>query len=161
MTVLVGANDACTLREEEMTPVADFGAQFAATLAALRTNAPTTRVYVLSIPDVYQLWEQLRDNPQAVLVWNSFDICQSMLQRPRSMAPADQARRERVRQRIVDYNAQLAAVCVTDAHCHYDGDAVFTSALQRSDISSFDYFHLSLTGQARLAATAWQAANLD
>jgi hypothetical protein len=115
----------------------------------------------LPYPNIYQLWEQLRDNPQAVLVWNNFDICQSMLQRPRSMAPEDQARRERVRQRIIDYNAHLAAVCATDAHCYYNGNAVFKSTLQGSDISPFDYFHLSLTGQTRLAATAWQAANFD
>ena len=78
-----------------------------------------------------------------------------MLANPESTAQVDVERRARVRQRIVEYNTQLAEVCATFIHCRYDGGAFFDGALSPSDISTIDYFHPSLGGQARLAAVSY------
>jgi len=158
VTVLAGGNDACALSEAAMTPVETFRQQFSAAMAHLAEGSPQARVLVLSIPDPIQLWALYRDNANAVAIWNLFDVCQAALERPRSDAPEDVARRERVRQRVIDYNRQLAEVCAQYPRCRYDGGAVFNSTLDLADISPFDYFHLSARGQARLAETAWAAS---
>jgi hypothetical protein len=80
-----------------------------------------------------------------------------MLTRPGSTAQADVDRRARVRQRVIDYNAELAAVCAAYVHCHFDGNAVFGTDFMRSDVSTRDYFHPSVSGQAKPAAISWAA----
>lgn len=160
VTVLVGGNDACALTEAAMTPVDAFRKQFADAMAVLAEGSPQSRVLVLSIPDPTRLLPLFRDNSRATLVWDAFDVCQTALVRPTSEAPADVARRDRVRQRIVDYNRQLAEVCAQYRQCRYDGGAVFNGALEAADVSPFDYFHLSARGQGRLAELAWAASGL-
>ncbi len=90
-------------------------------------------------------------------MWRLTGFCKSMLANPGSTAPADMARRERVRQRIVDYNTVLADVCAAYARCRFDGNAVFDYPFQPKDVSTWDYFHPSREGQRVLAAVTWQA----
>lgn len=155
-TILMGANDACASSEAGMTPVAVFRAQFEAAMSALSAGSPNARIYVVSIPDIYRLWLILRDNRAARTTWNLLRICQSLLARPASTAPADVARRSRVRQRIIAYNAQLASVCAGYVHCRFDGNAVFGYPYQPRHVSRRDYFHPSLEGQTTLAEITWR-----
>lgn len=157
VTVLMGANDACASSEAAMTPVAEFRSQFEAAFAELSAGSPQAYVYVVSIPDVYRLWLIFHDDAQARLVWRLTGFCKSMLANARSTAAADEARRQRVRQRIIDYNAVLANGCAVYVRCHFDGNAVFDYAFQRKDVSKVDYFHPSREGQRVLAAVTWEA----
>ncbi len=157
VTILLGANDACTATEQAMTPVATFHTQFQTALDALAAGSPNTRIFVLSIPDIYNLWNILKDNASARSTWSLFNICQSMLANPTSIDPVDVARRARVRQRVVDYNTELANVCATNIHCRFDNNAVFNTAFIPSDISTRDYFHPSISGQTKLAAGSYAA----
>lgn len=157
VTILMGGNDACASSEAAMTPVATFAAQVQAALAALSAGLPDARIFVVSIPDIYNLWAIYRDSLTARLVWTVAGICQSMLARPGSMAQADVDRRARVRQRVVDYNGQLALICAAFIHCRFDGNTVFNTPFVRSDVTTRDYFHPSLSGQVRLAAISWAA----
>ncbi len=156
LTVLIGGNDLCTDTVAEMTPVSVFHDQFQAAMATLDTGSPGTHVYVVSIPDVYQLWSLFRNNFFARFVWASADICQSLLANPASTQAADVQRRAAVRQRNIDYNAALAEVCAQFATCLFDGNAAFNTALTTSDVSG-DYFHPSIAGQAKLASVSWAA----
>jgi hypothetical protein len=135
-----------------------FRTQFNTAMTTLTTGLPGARIYVVSIPDVYRLWEVYRTSFTAWLVWSSARICQSLLANPWSYAPADVARRARVRERNIAYNTQLAEVCAAYATCRFDGNAVFNTPFARSDVSTRDYFHPSLAGQAKLAAVSWDAA---
>jgi lysophospholipase L1-like esterase len=157
VTVLMGANDVCSSSEASMTPVPTFRAQFQTAMQTLTTGLPAARIYVVSIPDVYRLWEVYRTSVTAWLVWSSAGICQSLLANPWSYSSADVARRARVRQRNIDYNTQLAEVCAAFVTCRFDGNAVFNTAFVRSDVTTRDYFHPSLAGQAKLAAVSWAA----
>ena len=157
VTILMGANDACASSEPGMTPVATYRSQFAAAMAALSGGLPSARIYVVSIPDLYRLWEIYHDSFAARFTWSLVGICQSMLARPGSTAQADVDRRLRVRQRVIDYNAQLAAVCAAYIHCRFDGNAAFNTDFVRSDVSTRDYFHPSVAGQAKAAAVTWAA----
>jgi len=157
VTVLMGGNDVCTSSESTMTSVTTFRSQFTTAMNAITVGSPSTRVYVVSIPNVYNLWAVLKDNFTARAVWALFGVCQSMLANPQSTAQPDVDRRARVLQREVDFNATLAAVCALYTHCLYDGGAVFGTTFTASDVTSRDYFHPSISGQAKLAAVTWAA----
>ena len=157
VTVLMGANDACAASEAAMTPVGEFRAQFAEAMATVSTGSPQALVYVVSIPDIYRLWAILHDDPAARLVWQLTGFCRSMLARPGSTAPEDEARRQRVRQRVIAYNEVLGSVCATYVLCRFDGNAVFDYPFAPRHVSRRDYFHPSLEGQRVLAEVSWEA----
>ncbi len=155
VTILIGANDLCTRTVGGMTSVADFRSQFEQAMIALSAGSPRARIHVVSIPNVYRLWLILKDDLVARLVWRTLDVCQSLLERPRSTDPSDVTRRATVRQRTIDFNAQLADVCAMYIHCRFDQNAVFTDPFRSDDVSTRDYFHPSLQGQERLAKVSW------
>lgn len=157
VTVLMGGNDVCTSSESTMTSVAAFADQFGAAMATLTTGSPNALVFVVSIPDVYNLWSVLKGNGSARFVWAVFGICKSMLANPLSTASADVGRRARVRQRNIDFNAQLKAICAKFTTCRYDQDAAFNTKFTAADVSTRDYFHPSIAGQTKLAAASWTA----
>jgi lysophospholipase L1-like esterase len=155
VTVLMGANDVCTSSEATMTSVANFTAQFTAAMDTITTGMPNATVYVVSIPNIYHLWEVYKDSWLARTVWSAARICQSMLANPGSTLQADVDRRARVRQRNAEFNAVLEAVCAAYRQCRFDRYAVFNAVFTRSDVTARDYFHPSLSGQAKLAAVTW------
>ncbi len=173
VTVLIGGNDVCTSSEGTMTTVADFRTRFETAMRSLATGSPNAKAYVLSIPDVYNLWATLNTNGSARFAWTIFGICQSMLARPSSTAQADKDRRLRVQQRNRDFNTQLFDVCANYANylpkdpvtgattgsgtCRTDGGATFNTKFLASDVSTRDYFHPSVAGQTKLAAVSWTA----
>jgi lysophospholipase L1-like esterase len=153
VTILLGANDACTSTEAAMTPVDTYEAQFRTAMATLSTGLPDSQVLVASIPNIYRLWEIGRNSFGARLAWGTYSICQSMLANAGSTSATDEARRQRVRQRVVDFNAVLAEVCAEYVHCRFDGNAAFGTEFVLSDMSTIDYFHPNVAGQAKAART--------
>jgi PKD repeat protein len=157
LTVLIGGNDLCTDTVAEMTSVSAFRSQFETAMATLNAGSPNTNIFVSSIPNVYHLWELFKGNFWARFIWSVGNICQSLLANPTSTTQADVARRAAVAQRNVDFNTQLAEVCAASAHCQWDGNAVYNTVFTTSDASG-DYFHPSISGQAKLAAVTWAAS---
>ena len=155
VTVEMGGNDICTSSAGSMTSVDTFRSQFAAAMARVTSGLPRARIFVASIPNVYRLWEILKDNTVARLTWSVLSVCQSMLANPLSTLQADIDRRLGVRQREIDFNGVLRAVCGQYAQCRYDDDAVFNRTFTTADVGSWDYFHPSITGQRELAAGTW------
>jgi PKD repeat protein len=156
VTVLIGGNDLCTDTVAQMTSVASFRSQFETAMSRVMTGT-SANVYVVSIPNVYQLWDLFKGNGWARFIWSIGGICQSLLANPTSTQAVDVQRREAVRQRNVDFNAQLAQVCASYAErCRFDGNAVFSTSFTTSDVSA-DFFHPSIAGQAKLAAVSWAA----
>jgi hypothetical protein len=152
--VLLGANDLCTASPSTMTPVDTFRSQAHKTLQVLATGLPSrAHIFVSSIPEVHQLWELYHGDGTARLVWDTANICQSLLATERTDAD-----RQAVAQRNVDFNAVLAQECAAISRCRFDGDAVYNYSFTKSDVSKLDYFHPSLTGQAHLASVTWAAS---
>ena len=157
VTILMGGNDVCQPSEAQMTSVANFTAQFSTAMASFTAASPNTNIYVVSIPNVKNLWSALKGNGIARFIWAIGGVCQSMLARPTSTQQADVDRRARVLQREVDYNAALATICAQYVQCRFDSNAVFNITYVASDVSTRDYFHPSLAGQKKLAAVSWSA----
>jgi PKD repeat protein len=156
VTVLMGGNDLCTDTVGQMTSVATFRAQLDTAMATLSAGSPGTRIYVVSIPNVYQLWNLFKNDFWARFIWSIANICQSLLANPTSTTSTDVARRAAVQQRNIDYNTQLAQVCALYVQCRFDGNAVFNTTFTTGDVSG-DYFHPSIAGQAKLATVSWNA----
>jgi lysophospholipase L1-like esterase len=155
VTVMLGSNDVCRPSEARMTTVPTFRAQLESGLRVLSAGLPDARIQLVSIPDVYRLWELYRGSFVARTVWETAGICRSLLARARSSSRADVERRAHVRERTIAFNRQLAEVCAAYVHCRFDGNAVFVTRFAKRDISPLDYFHPSRSGQARLAAVVW------
>jgi lysophospholipase L1-like esterase len=157
-TILIGANDACTSSESSMTPVATYRGYLDTALGKLKAGLPAARVLLISIPDVKRLWEVGHGNALARSAWSLFGICRSLLANPTSTAAADVARRDRVRQRVVDFNTQLAQACAAyGPNCQFDGNAVFNYRFSLSEVSGWDYFHPNAAGQRALAQISYAA----
>jgi lysophospholipase L1-like esterase len=155
VTVLMGGNDVCQPTEGQMTDPALFEAQFKAAMDTVTGGSPAAGIFVLSIPNVYNLWAVLKNNGTARFIWSLGQVCQAMLKNPLSTAQADVDRRARVLAREQAYNDSLKNVCALYAQCLFDNYAVFNTAFVASDVSTRDYFHPSLAGQAKLAAGTW------
>jgi lysophospholipase L1-like esterase len=158
VTILMGANDACTSSVSTMTTTATFQAQFQQALQTLHTGLPAASIFVASVPNAYRLWEVGHTNPEAVAKWTALSICQSLLANPTSTAPADEARRQQVLNQIKAYNTVLGSMCGQVARCKFDGGAVFNYQFDLNLVSTWDYFHPNRAGQAVLASVTWPIA---
>jgi lysophospholipase L1-like esterase len=159
VTLLMGANDACAANEAAMTSPTVFRARVDQALTTIYAARPGTRMLVTSIPDLYRLWQVAHANAVAQMVWST-GFCRTMLDNPASTLVADQARRMRVRARVVSFNDQLAASCHAHPGCRYDDGVVFSHPFGIADLSGFDFFHPSAAGQKTLAAITWAKSGL-
>jgi lysophospholipase L1-like esterase len=153
VTILLGANDLCTSSPGTMTPTETFRAQFSQATATLMAQDPKPYVFVSSIPNLYQLWQVLHTNSLARWVWSTAKICQAMLGATRT-----EAERQLVVAREKAFNQILATECARYARCRWDGGAVYNYRFSASQVSSLDFFHPSLSGQAALARVTWAAS---
>jgi hypothetical protein len=153
VTILLGANDLCTSSPSTMTSPEDFGASFSQAMATLLAPGQDRYVFVSSIPNIYQLWQVLHGNSLARWAWANFHICQSMLGATRT-----EAERQLVVDRERAFNRILADVCAQYPRCRWDGGAVYNYQFSASQVSSLDFFHPSLSGQAALARVTWGAS---
>ena len=64
VTVLMGGNDICTSSETNMTDVASYQQQFQTALTTLTTGSPDARIFVASIPNIYNLWQVFTYRPK-------------------------------------------------------------------------------------------------
>ena len=154
VTVLMGANDLCTSSASTMTSTDTFTTQFRAALQAYVTAQPGGHIFVSSIPNLYQLWSLLHTNSSAASTWRTFGICQSML-----AASNTEAQRQIVVQQEAADNGALASVCAGFVNnCRWDDYATYNTAFVKSDVSTVDYFHPSVSGQNKLAGITWTAS---
>ncbi len=156
VTIEIGAIDACTRTVAQMTSTDGFKANVQTALATLAASGGSPEIFVASIPSLQRLYDINKTSLSARLAWSLLGTCQSMLANPSSTAAADVQRRTLVQQRVDEYNKVLEAACAATAKCRFDGFAVATYPFVKSDISTRDYFHPSLAGQATLANITWQ-----
>lgn len=155
VVIEMGANDVCTSSEATMTSVASFTADFERSIRDLRERLPGARISVGSIPNVYHLWNLFKEDRTATRTWETLRICQSMLARPTSRSREDEERRLNVQRREVEFNRALRTVCETYEQCRYDRDTGYNYRFRAEEVSTNDYFHPSLTGQATIANIEW------
>jgi hypothetical protein len=150
-TVLMGANDVCTSSVSTMTSTTDFQNQLSSALANFFALDPSAHIYVSSLPNVNQLYNLFKNNPNALSAWKNFKICQSALP-----PGGTDATRAQVATQEEAFNSILQSVCGQwPANCLYDGGAGYAFQFSTADVSTVDYFHPSVTGQKDIAALTW------
>jgi lysophospholipase L1-like esterase len=158
VTIEIGANDACTRTVGAMTPVETYRTNVRTALTTLANSSSTQQVFVASVPNLKLMYEVSKSKSSARLVWALLGICQSMLANPTSTKTADVARRDAVQQRVNDYNAVLAQECTAARKCKFDNYAIANTVFTSTHISTRDYFHPSIAGQALIAQVTWTAS---
>ncbi|WP_405581074.1 SGNH/GDSL hydrolase family protein [Streptomyces sp. NBC_01190] len=159
VTVLIGANDACTSTTAAMTSVADFRADFDQALAYLHRTLPATQILVASIPDLQRLWSVGRTNVLGKQIWR-LGLCPTMLGNADSRSATAQQRRTAVRDRVIAYNTAMGQACARYIRCRYDGGAVFGYQFGTGELSRWDWFHPNEKGEAKLAGILAGVAGL-
>jgi hypothetical protein len=66
--------------------------------------------------------------------------------------------RQQVVAREEAFNQILAQECAKYTRCRWDGGAVYNYQFSASQVSTLDFFHPSLSGQAALARVTWAAS---
>lgn len=150
-TTLMSANDVCTSSKDTMPSAADFRAQFRAVADTIQSSGTTPVVYVLSIPNIYPLYLMGKDDGKARSAWKNYDICQSMLSESNT-----EEGRQHVLQRNKEFNDILAQEPANYGF-YWDGYRLFNDAFTLDMLSTIDYFHPSVKGQATLASESWAA----
>src|SRR4029453_4662129 len=153
--IAMGTNDACGGRTGVMTKVTVFRDQFTQAMDTLTEGLPEARVHVVSIEDLFQRWESLHAVSKVANAWRSIPFCPTLLTRPTSNAPKDLERRAAVRARVLDFNAVLAQACAEYPQCTTDGGAALRPPANVTELSTDDYWHPNIAGQATLAGLVW------
>jgi lysophospholipase L1-like esterase len=157
VTIAMGTNDACGGRAGAMTEISAFRTDFTSAMDTLTSGLPKASIRVVSIPNVYRLWELFHADPNAVKAWRASHFCDTLLADPTSSAKADIDRRAAVRARVVDFNTVLAQVCAAYPRCRSDAQAAFHASVSTADVSTNDYWHPSIAGQFVTAKVVWDA----
>jgi lysophospholipase L1-like esterase len=146
VTILVGGNDACS---GDMTSPEAFRDGLDRAMGTIKDAMPDARVLLVSIPNIYRVWEVGHTNRVAVSAWRS-GVCPNLLANPTSTAPEDVARRQAFADRIAAYNEQIRGVCRSyGPRCRHNNVADFAFSLDM--LSALDFFHPNAGGQEALA----------
>ncbi len=163
VTFELGTNDLCA-SPNPMTDTVDFQVQLRTAILTLRTGLPPgSRILILAVPDFPHFHDITQADPAAranlALLQNS-DRCAPYLgtNGPSSTAQADS---------ICPSTTPASSRCATTStptkrppvtlFCTYNASLLAESDFTIQDLSTVDYFHPSLSGQAKMAANAWRA----
>jgi lysophospholipase L1-like esterase len=151
VTILSGTNDVCKAATQAgMTSVADYGSTLHQALTTLSNGLPAQgKIFVASIPDWLKLRNAFAGNSNATAAWAANNVCPLIFG-----SSATSSDRSAADQRIQDYNARAQTECAQFSKCTSDGGAVFGLTFNAADLAP-DFFHLSKSGQAKLAAATW------
>ncbi len=166
VTVLLGGNDVCKDRIEELPTDEVFAYTFAEGLVALLEKLePGATVQVAAIPDVKRLYEIGIDKRalgvvDCSLLWQATALgfpCGSMLSPENS-----EADREYVSQRNAGYNVIMHYLTLLGAlsypHLYVSfTDVTFTFPFTQDHVSNIDCYHPSADGQALISEGTWNA----
>ena len=155
VTILIGANDACA---NPSTSQLSFTSSFQAAINTLESGLPGVRIYVGSIPNLFHLWEVFHTNSTATSSWELTKECPGIMTEPTSEGTAAKARRAATLAAEEGYDATMASICKASANCQWDNGTFFNGKFEPSEVSTNDYFHPSIAGQATLAAAAFSIA---
>jgi lysophospholipase L1-like esterase len=161
VAIELGTNDLC---DNPTTAPDIFEAQLRSAVATLRSGLPAgSRILMLSIPDFSHFRDITQADAKAKATLNlraNSTTCAPFLGSNSPLTIQD------AQQILALYNATLARVCdeieATDGpsnklHCRHNEALLSEKDFKIKDLSTVDYFHPSLSGQARMAAAAWKA----
>jgi lysophospholipase L1-like esterase len=159
VTFELGTNDLCDF---PMTDPVAFQQQLSSALTTLRAGLPAgSRILMLAVPDFPHFHAMTQADPKtrAALLIPRPSNCPPYLgtDARTSVASSDYY--------LSKYNDVLKADCdqmdagaaAPPIACTYNASLLAESDFVSADLSTYDYFHPSFTGQAKMAEDAWRA----
>jgi lysophospholipase L1-like esterase len=163
VTFELGTNDLCADPVPKTDPVS-FARDLTTAITTLRSGLPAgSRILMLPVPDFPHFRDITQANPAAralLALPENINRCPPYLGGNGSFSMAQ------ANDYLSRYDAALEGACrdisAADSpsgklYCTYNAALLADSDFLIADVSTVDYFHPSLTGQARLAADAWAA----
>lgn len=150
VTVMFGGNDVCHWRESFESNIKIYRKNMAAGIDFLREHFPNIEIILLPIPDIYSLYDIKKNDKSCRRLWRLSNICRPLLSE--SLTPKD---RLAFRDRINQMNQQLAEIAKTRTRHVYFLEKIKDLQFSAENISQYDCFHPSLTGQAKLGDKSW------
>jgi hypothetical protein len=134
--------------------VSEYKNDLTAALGAIAKGLPKARIFVVSSWGSFASYvKYLEGLPKGVRLKHAGKgLCQFVDSPSGRVVPSHVAYVEKY---VTQYEAAQAAVCKQIAHCRYDGGAAQRMTVTAADIS-LDQEHLSLAGEAKLAAIEWR-----
>ena len=160
VTFELGTNDLCDVSQ---TPLDDFEAELRDAMAVLEHLPSGSRILMLSVPDFSHFYTITHANSKARAYLSTRA---GSLDCPPFLGTRSQYTMTEAKATLAGYNAILYKVCdeiqATDGldgklSCTHDEAALSERNFTIADLSTADYFHPSLSGQAKMAAAAWSA----
>ena len=142
---------------KDQSRVEDFGTQVTAELGTLESSLPRTKIVVMSSWGSFSSYVKYLDglSKDARLKHAGKSLCQFVSSPSGNVVPSHVAYVEKF---VYAYDKQLATACAASPQCHYDGGAAQRMPTTAVDIS-LDQNHLSVQGEAKLAAAEWTASS--
>ncbi len=145
-TVLIGANDACSLLGERSHDLQRYVSNVTGAITTLVRANPSIQIRLIPIPNMRRLYDLGASKAHCRIKWSLAPVCRPMF----SPIRGAQAKEEFFR--LVDtYNASLNGI----AHAYAANTTVSWGAashqFQPEDVSQIDCFHPSQTGQRTLS----------
>ena len=144
ITILMGGNDACRPSLAEMTDPAVYENYFRQAMENLTAELPDTKIIVVALPDIYQLYD-VGIAKGCSWLWPIAGIC-------RALTGSNAADRLIFRQRVIEYNQILQNVTLEYGQLY--APSIFDLQFTTSDIA-WDCFHPSIDGQMKIAEVSW------
>jgi lysophospholipase L1-like esterase len=163
VTFELGTNDLCA-SPEPLTGQAAFQAQLGDALAILRAGLPAgSRILMLAVPNMPHFHDITQANATAQAILARTPIQSGC---PPYLGNSDFIPFDVANSHLGQYDTALQSACAGiegnegatgRLHCTYNSDLLSESDFVIGDLSAYDYFHPSLSGQARMATSAWAA----
>ena len=163
VTFELGTNDLCADPYPKTDPVS-FARDLATAITTLRSGLPAgSRILMLPVPD----FPHFRDITQANAAARAeLALPQNINRCPPWLGGNGSFSMAQANDYLSRYDAALETECrgitVADSpsgklYCTYNAALMAETDFRIADLSTVDYFHPSLSGQARMAADAWAA----
>tara|TARA_Y100001958_G_C21170243_1_gene502182 strand:- start:302 stop:1123 length:822 start_codon:yes stop_codon:yes gene_type:complete len=149
-TILIGANNLCDWKTSNQQQLDQFEKDVRTSINTLLESNRNIKIFLAPVPDMYNLWWINRNNNKCTKMWDTFNICSSIL----SSSLTDE-QREEFKQRWEDLNRTLERISYDYMkNIKFDLGISYTR-FQRKHISTVDCFHPSLEGQELISKKAW------
>jgi lysophospholipase L1-like esterase len=154
VTVTVGSSDVC--QGANPTGLGSFRRNVPQLFSQLRSRLGVAHIVVLPVPDWFTIWNKFKGDATVSSRWASSGVCPRLF--GAGATPDD---RSQVDEFTRAYNEILANQCslvnTSRFKCSY-AKQVFNINWKKDDLSTYDGFHPSAKGQAKISRAAWSAS---
>ena len=157
VTFELGTNDLC---DDPKTDALEFTGSLQAAITTLEKGLPAgSRILMLPVPDFPHFRDITQADPAARAAYKTSAFANRCAPFLGTKSPTTEAE---ALSYLDSYDASLEAACqrinsTIRLRCTYDADLTAGGDFVIGDLSKVDYFHPSLTGQAKMAEGAWKA----